>query len=106
MTMNDIKTETKEKVKSKTRDEVTEPPMYKVLLLNDDYTTMEFVVEVLIFVFNKSTEEAVNIMLNVHRKGIGICGIYIYEVAESKVGKVYALALENNFPLKCTMEKE
>jgi ATP-dependent Clp protease adaptor protein ClpS len=67
---------------------------------------MEFVVEVLIFVFNKSTEEAVNIMLNVHRKGIGICGIYIYEVAESKVGKVYALARENNFPLKCTMEKE
>jgi ATP-dependent Clp protease adaptor protein ClpS len=67
---------------------------------------MEFVVAVLIFVFNKSTEEAVNIMLNVHRKGIGICGIYIYEVAESKVGKVHALSLENNFPLKCTMEKE
>jgi len=104
--MTHSKTGTKEKVKSKTQDEVTEPSMYKVLLLNDDYTTMEFVVEVLIFVFNKSTEEAVNIMLNVHRKGIGICGIYIYEVAESKVGKVYALALENNFPLKCTMEKE
>ncbi len=104
--MTHSKTETKEKVKSKARDEVTEPPMYKVLLLNDDYTTMEFVVEVLIFVFNKSTEEAVNIMLNVHRKGIGMCGIYIYEVAESKVGKVRALAQENNFPLKCTMEKE
>ena len=104
--MTHSKTETKEKVKSKTRDEVTEPSMYKVLLFNDDYTTMEFVVEVLIFIFNKSTEEAVNIMLNVHRKGIGICGIYIYEVAESKVGKVHALSLENNFPLKCTMEKE
>jgi ATP-dependent Clp protease adaptor protein ClpS len=104
--MTHSKTETKEKVKSKTRDEVTEPSMYKVLLFNDDYTTMEFVVEVLIFVFNKSTEEAVNIMLNVHRKGIGICGIYIYEVAESKMGKVHALSLENNFPLKCTMEKE
>ncbi len=104
--MTHHKTETKEKVKSKTIDEVTEPHMYKVLLLNDDYTTMEFVVEVLIFVFNKSTEEAVNIMLNVHRKGIGICGIYIYEVAESKMGKVHVLARENNFPLKCTMEKE
>lgn len=100
------KTETKEKVKPKTQDEVTEPPMYKVLLFNDDYTSMEFVVEVLVFVFNKSTEDAVNIMLNVHRRGIGLCGVYTYEVAESKVEKVYALARENSFPLKCTMERE
>ena len=104
--MTDIKTDTIKKIKPKTRDKVTEPPMYKVLLLNDDYTTMEFVVEVLVFVFNKSTEDAVNIMLNIHRRGIGLCGIYTYEVAESKVEKVHAIARENSFPLRCTLEKE
>ncbi len=86
--------------------ETTEPPLYKVLLLNDDYTTMEFVVQVLMHVFHKSEEEAMRIMLNVHRQGVGICGVYPFEVAETKVNTVDALAQENGFPLKCTMERE
>jgi ATP-dependent Clp protease adaptor protein ClpS len=86
--------------------ETTEPPMYKVLLHNDDYTTMEFVVQVLMVVFHKSYEEATQIMLNVHKSGIGMCGIFTYEVAETKVDLVHSLAKENDFPLKCTMEKE
>ena len=91
---------------SDVREELTEPPMYKVLLLNDDYTTMDFVVDVLKYVFQKSTEEATQIMLNVHNNGVGVCGIYPYEVAETKVNTVDALAREHGFPLKCTMEKE
>lgn len=95
-----------ESVSSETDQEVEEPPMYKVMLLNDDYTTMEFVVEVLVHVFQKSPEEATQIMLNVHRSGVGVCGIYPYEIAETKVDTVEALALENGFPLKCIMERE
>lgn len=95
-----------EDVISETRDEIDEPSMYKVLLHNDDYTTMEFVVEILLLVFNKSPEEAVKIMLNVHHKGIGICGIYTFEVSETKVNAVQNLARRDGFPLKCTMEKE
>ncbi len=91
---------------SDVQQEVDEPPLYKVLLLNDDYTTMEFVVRILRYVFHKSNEEAVAIMLNVHRNGRGICGIYPYEVAETKVDTVHSLAMENGFPLKCVMEKE
>ena len=78
----------------------------KSCLINDDYTTMEFVVQVLIHVFHKSEEEAMRIMLNVHREGVGVCGIYPFEVAETKVNAVDALARENGFPLKCTMERE
>jgi ATP-dependent Clp protease adaptor protein ClpS len=88
------------------QQEVDEPPLYKVLLLNDDYTTMEFVVEILRHVFHKTNEEAVTVMLNVHRKGMGVCGIYPYEVAETKVDTVHSLARESSFPLKCVMEKE
>jgi len=88
------------------QQEVDEPPLYKVLLLNDDYTTMEFVVEILRHVFNKTNEEAVAVMLNVHRKGVGVCGVYPYEVAETKVDTVHSLARESSFPLKCLMEKE
>jgi ATP-dependent Clp protease adaptor protein ClpS len=95
-----------ESVDSETDQEVEEPPMYKVMLLNDDYTTMEFVVEVLVYVFKKSPEEATRIMLNVHRIGVGVCGIYSYEVAETKVNMVDTLARENGFPLKCIMERE
>jgi ATP-dependent Clp protease adaptor protein ClpS len=95
-----------ESVDSETDQEVEEPPMYKVMLLNDDYTTMEFVVEVLVYVFKKSPEEATRIMLNVHRIGVGVCGIYSYEVAETKVNTVDTLARENGFPLKCIMERE
>jgi ATP-dependent Clp protease adaptor protein ClpS len=95
-----------ERVDSKTDIEVDEPPMYRVMLLNDDYTTMDFVVEVLVYVFQKPPEEATLIMLNVHRKGVGVCGIYPYEIAETKVNLVENLARENGFPLKCIMERE
>jgi len=98
--------ETKGDVITETRDDVTEPSMYRVLLLNDDYTTMEFVVEILMLVFSKSVEEATQVMLNVHRIGVGLCGVYTYEVAETKVETVHALAKERGFPLKCSMEKE
>jgi ATP-dependent Clp protease adaptor protein ClpS len=85
--------------------EIKEPPMYKVLLHNDDYTTMDFVVQVLMLVFHKSVEQATQIMLNVHKRGIGMCGLFTYEVAETKVETVTRLARENGHPLKCTMEK-
>ncbi len=104
--MNEHSPEIEEEITSETRDETIEPPMFKVLLHNDDYTTMEFVVEILMFVFKKEAEEAVKIMLNVHRNGIGICGVYTYEVSETKVKTVHELARENGFPLKCTMERE
>jgi ATP-dependent Clp protease adaptor protein ClpS len=83
-----------------------EPPMYRVLLLNDDYTTMDFVVEVLRHVFRKSEEEATRIMLNVHNQGVGVCGYFPMEIAETKVDQVDSLARERGFPLKCTMERD
>ena len=95
--------ETEENVKDSIK--LSEPPKYRVLLHNDDYTTMEFVVQVLETVFNKTPSEAVQIMFNVHRTGIGVCGIYTFEVAETKVAMVHHLASRNNFPLKCTMEE-
>ncbi len=104
--MSEYNPELEEEVDSEIRDELCEPPMYIVLLHNDDYTAMDFVVEILMLVFNKSSEEAVNIMLNVHRKGIGLCGVYTYEVSETKVETVHAIARGQGFPLKCTMEKE
>ena len=87
-------------------EELDEPPLYRVLLHNDDYTTMQFVVEVLMVVFNKSMEEATHIMLSVHQRGVGICGVYPFEIAETKVNTVETLARENGFPLKCSMEQE
>jgi len=104
--MSDYSPETEGDVLTETRDDIAEPSMYRVLLLNDDYTTMEFVVEILMLVFSKSVEEATQIMLNVHRIGVGLCGIYTYEVAETKVDTVDTLAKERGFPLKCSMEKE
>jgi len=104
--MSDYNPETERDVSTETREDVTEPSMYRVLLLNDDYTTMEFVVEILILIFSKSVEEATQIMLNVHRIGVGVCGVYTYQVAETKVETVHALAKERGFPLKCSMEKE
>lgn len=82
------------------------PAMYKVLMLNDDYTPMEFVVYVLERFFNKSAEEATRIMLHVHQRGVGVCGVYTYEVAESKVNQVMSLARQHQHPLQCTLEKE
>ena len=98
--------ELEEGLKSDKREELEEPPLYRVLLLNDDYTTMEFVVEVLRYVFHKTIEQDTRIMLNVHQNGVGVCGVYPYEIAETKVNTVDALARERGFPLKCTMERE
>ncbi len=92
--------------KPRADQETGEPPLYKVLLLNDDYTTMDFVVEVLRHIFNKPPAEATRIMFNVHRQGVGICGAYPREIAETKVETVHRLAREHGFPLRCAMEKE
>jgi len=86
--------------------ELQEPSKYKVLLLNDDYTTMDFVVMVLMVVFRKTLEESQNIMLNIHKNGKGLCGIYAFEVAETKVAQVCAMAEQHKFPLKCSLEEE
>ena len=88
------------------REALQEPPLYKVLLHNDDYTTMEFVVMVLVTVFAKNSDEATRIMLNVHNQGIGIAGVYTREVAETKVAIVHRLARRHQFPLKCTLEQD
>ena len=88
------------------RPKTKRPSMYKVIMLNDDYTPQEFVVWLLTAIFNKSPEEATTIMLHVHQNGVGICGIYTYEVAETKVAQVMELARRNDHPLQCTMEKE
>lgn len=84
--------------------ELDEPGMFVVVLHNDDYTTMEFVVYVLERVFNKSESEANRIMLEVHRRGCGVCGVYPFEIAETKVDQVEKMAFKEGFPLKCTME--
>ena len=89
----------------KSKPKTKKPSMYKVLLLNDDYTPMEFVVHVLERFFAKSREEATQIMLHVHRRGVGICGVFTYEVAETKVTQVIDFARENQHPLQCTLEK-
>jgi len=80
--------------------------MYKVLMLNDDYTPMEFVVHVLERFFSKSADEATRIMLNVHQRGVGLCGVFTYEVAETKTTQVMDLAREHQHPLQCTIEKD
>ena len=87
-------------------DETAEPPNFKVLLHNDDYTTKAFVVEILLSIFNKSPEEATRLMWYTHKNGVGVCGIYPYEVAETKIKQVTKLARENGFPLKLTLEEE
>lgn len=90
----------------RTRPQTRKPAMYKVLMLNDDYTPMEFVVHVLERFFNKNRDEATSIMLNVHKRGVGVCGVFTYEVAETKVTQVMDLARQNQHPLQCTIEKE
>ncbi len=86
-------------------EEVREPRMYKVLLHNDDYTSMDFVVHILMTVFRKSMDDATEIMLSVHERGIGLCGVYTREIAETKVAQVRILAREAGFPLLCTSER-
>jgi len=92
-------------VVTETEKKLKKPPLYKVLLHNDDYTTKEFVVQILQYVFHKEHTEAVQIMLHVHKKGIGVAGVYTYEVAETKVTLVEGLARQHEYPLKCTMEE-
>jgi ATP-dependent Clp protease adaptor protein ClpS len=89
-----------------TRTKTKKPSMYKVLLLNDDYTPMEFVIYVLQRFFSRSAEDATKVMLHVHQNGVGICGVFTYEVAETKVTQVMDLALQHDHPLQCTMEKD
>lgn len=91
---------------TKTRPKTKKPSLYKVLLLNDDYTPMEFVVQVLKRYFGKSQEEATRIMLHVHHKGVGVCGVFTYEIAETKVTQVMDFSRQHDHPLQCTMEKE
>ena len=91
---------------TRTKAKTKKPSLYKVLLLNDDYTPMEFVVHVLESFFRKTREEATQVMLHVHRRGIGVCGVYTFEVAETKVTQVMDFAREHQHPLQCTMEKE
>jgi ATP-dependent Clp protease adaptor protein ClpS len=85
--------------------EIREPRLYRVILHNDDYTTMDFVIEILISVFHKPAAEATRIMLDVHKKGKGICGAYHYDIAATKVAQVHKLACQRGFPLKCSLEE-
>jgi ATP-dependent Clp protease adaptor protein ClpS len=90
---------------TESKEKVEKPPLYKVLLHNDNYTTMEFVVYVLVAIFNREEEDAVRIMLQVHNDGVGVAGIYTYEIAETKASKVIDLAREQEYPLMCTVQE-
>lgn len=92
--------------KEKAGIKVKKPAMYRVILINDDYTTMDFVVEVLVGIFHKSASEATRIMLDVHQKGRGVVGVYTYDIARTRILQVEELARERDFPLKAIMEKE
>lgn len=92
-------------IATKVRPKTKKPSMYRVILMNDDYTPMEFVVSVLMSIFNKTQEEATQIMLAVHQNGIGVCGVYTFEVAETKVAQVMDAAKRGQHPLQCTLEK-
>jgi ATP-dependent Clp protease adaptor protein ClpS len=104
--MADTERQTGGEVLERTRQETKKPELFKVLLLNDDYTTMEFVVDVLESIFHKQPAEAYRIMMMVHTQGKGLCGVYPHEVAETKVTTVIDLARDNGFPLLATMEPE
>jgi len=88
----------------RTRQETKTPELFKVLLLNDDYTTMDFVVETLCTIYGKPLEEAFQIMLNIHHKGIGMCGVFTQEIAETKIAQTHDCARSSGFPLMCSME--
>ena len=94
------------RVGTQTVTRTKKPSLYKVLLFNDDYTPQEFVVWVLQALFNMGPEDAIRVMLNVHQTGVGVCGVFTYEVAETKVAQVLDLARRHEHPLQCTMEKE
>lgn len=104
--MTGTERQTGDAVLERTKQQTKEPELYRVLLLNDDYTTMDFVVEILESVFHKAPAEAYRIMMAVHTQGQGLCGVYPFEVAETKVATVVDLARGNGFPLRATMEKE
>ena len=93
-------------IATRTRVKTKKPSMYKVLMLNDDYTPMEFVVMTLERFFETQHEEAIKIMLHVHQKGVGVCGVFTYEVAETKVTQVMDFARKHEHPLQCTLEKD
>jgi ATP-dependent Clp protease adaptor protein ClpS len=104
--MDEIKFDPGENVQVKEREEVKLPSLYKVFLMNDDYTTMDFVVRILENVFHKPPAEATRIMLHIHKNGKGLAGVYTREIAETKIETVHELAGQNGFPLKCSMERE
>ncbi len=94
-----------DEILTRKKEELQEPPLYKVILHNDDYTTMDFVVMILETVFGKDSAEATRIMLNVHHQGQGIAGIYTREIGETKIAVVHRMARKNQYPLKCSLEK-
>jgi len=104
--MADTDRQTGGEVLERTKHQTKKPELYKVLLLNDDYTTMEFVIEILESIFNKAPAEAYRIMMAVHTQGKGLCGVYPYDIAETKVEAVIDRARDGGFPLKATMEPE
>jgi ATP-dependent Clp protease adaptor protein ClpS len=99
------KTTNQEDILTREREKLQEPHLYKVLLHNDDYTTMDFVIMILETIFHKNTDEATRIMLNVHNQGQGIAGVYNREIGESKVASVHRMARKNQYPLKCSLEQ-
>ncbi len=104
--MSETGPKTREVTRTRPRTVAKRPPMFKVLLHNDHYTTMDFVVEVLRDIYQKPMLEAVNIMLSVHKSGAGLAGVYAAEIAETKIDRTHKLAQEKGFPLKCSMEPE
>ena len=104
--MADINHQSDRGVLEKSRQKTKKPHMYKVFLLNDDYTTMEFVIEILEKIFRKKKMDATQVMLHVHRNGKGLAGVYTKDIAQTKIATVHKLAQDNGFPLKCDMEKE
>ena len=103
--MADSLTKNKDKIAPRDQDDLKEPSRFKVLLHNDDYTTMDFVVMILQSVFNKDAATATEIMLNVHKQGVGVAGVYTRDVAETKVALVHELSRKHEHPLRCTMEE-
>jgi ATP-dependent Clp protease adaptor protein ClpS len=104
--MSESRPGTGEQVLERTREKTQEPSLFKVILLNDDYTTMEFVVQVLEQVFLKTPAEAFRVMMHVHTQGKGLCGLYPHDIAETKIETVHEMAKEHGFPLRADMEPE